>query len=57
MIYGKINGLHTLLMLSGATDIDTMQEWERSEDAEEQLRAPEYYLEDVNELYKLIKNF
>lgn len=52
--FGVKCGLWTLLVLSGVTSLDDMHGWEESDDPEDKLCVPDYYIEDANELYKLI---
>ncbi|XP_045617524.2 glycerol-3-phosphate phosphatase [Procambarus clarkii] len=56
ILFGKKCGLHTLVVLSGVTQMSDLQNWAASSDEEKHKLIAEYYLPQLGDLVTLLNN-
>ena len=54
ILFGKNCGLHTLVVLSGVTSMEHLEEWAASSDEEKHKLLADYVLPEIGDLLSLI---
>nr|UJH41143.1 farnesyl diphosphate pyrophosphatase [Pardosa pseudoannulata] len=55
IMLGTKHGIRTLLVLTGINSIEDVREFEKSANEDDQLQVPDYYLDSLGDLLKLMK--
>lgn len=55
IIFGNKHGIRTILVLTGISSLEEVRYYEKSPDDNHQIQIPDFYLECLGDLEKLIK--